>query len=195
MGTAGKSIAESGGNGGVIVGPSIDPATLANGGSDSGSDSGGNGTDEFDPAIHIGRDKRNSDGSYRRKRGRKAGSGSTGKASAGSDLKGAVESLSATLVMLHLGIASATKSSELVIDKEEADLLSRATVNVLEQYDIRPDPKLQAMFGLIVAAGTVYGPRAFLIQKRRADERAAKARNITPDLSAKVADFDAPSVN
>jgi len=193
MATAGKSNSGNGNDESLIVGPSIDPATLI-GGSDSSGDSGGNGTDDFDPAIHIDRDKRNADGSYRRKRGRKSGRGTASKAASGSDLKGAVESLSATLVMLHLGIASATKSPEFVIDKEEGDLLSRATVNVLEQYDIRPDPKLQAMFGLIVAAGTVYGPRAFLIQKRRAEERAAKARNITP-IDAGISDFVSTPVN
>jgi hypothetical protein len=162
------------GDGPVVVGASpIDPGTLGG----TGGGTGGGNDGEFDPAIHVGRDKRNRDGSYTLKRGRKAGSG-TGNSNrshkATGDLKGAIDTLSRSLLAVHMGIAAATKTPEMSLDKEESDLLANATVNVLEQFDIRPDPKTEAIFGLIVAAGTVYGPRAYSIQARRARERRAK---------------------
>lgn len=51
-------------------------------------------------------------------------------------------------------------------------LLSRASVNMMEQFDITPDPKTQAVVGLIVAAATVYGPRAVAYRFRKAQEKA-----------------------
>jgi len=74
--------------------------------------------------------------------------------------------LSQTLMLLHVGIASSTRCPEMVLDKGESDMLAKATVNVMEQFDITPDPKVQAMAGLIIAAGTVYGPRVYLIRDR-----------------------------
>lgn len=72
--------------------------------------------------------------------------------------------------MLHVGIATIGKAPEMELSKDESDLLANATVNVLQEFDIRPDPKTEAVFGLIVACGTVYGPRAFLYRKRKAEE-------------------------
>jgi hypothetical protein len=148
-------------------GGALDPAALP--GADAGA--GGSG-DDFDPAIHVGREQRNGDGSYTRKRGRKAGSG-TGSAKAGSrssaaDLKFAVENLSKTLVIIHSGIAAATQTPEMMIDSEEGDLLAKSAANVLEQFDMTPDPKLQAAVGMIVACAVVYGPRVALIRARKA---------------------------
>lgn len=149
---------------------SIDPASLANSGDSNGTGSDG----EFDPEIHVARDKRNADGSYTRKRGRKSGSGNGGSNTtarkAKGDLSGAVDSLSRTLIIFHMGIASATKAPEMELDKQEADLLANATANVLSEFDIRPDPKVEAIFGLITACGMVYGPRVYSIRKRREDE-------------------------
>src|SRR4051794_27928384 len=92
----------------------IDPASL-------GGTAGGSG-DDFDPAIHVGRDKRNADGSYTRKRGRRgsggSGAGSGGrKSKASGDLKDATEALSRTLLYLHVGIASATKAAEMALEQ------------------------------------------------------------------------------
>lgn len=153
------------GNDSVIAGSSIDPASLAGAGAGGTTDSAG-GT--FDPAIHSGPDKFNADGTFRRKRGRKSGGGGNnpGKASSQTDLKSSVEMLSQTLALLHMGIASATSAPEMVIDKNESDMLAKATVNLLDQFDITPDPKMQAVAGLIIAAGSVYGPRVYLIRER-----------------------------
>lgn len=88
--------------------------------------------------------------------------------------------LSQTLVMVHVGLASSTGAPEFMIEKAEGDLLAKATVNVLDQFDIKPDPKTQAIFGLIIAAGTVYGPRAIAFRIRTADE--AKSKNKGGEL-------------
>jgi len=168
----------------------IDPSTL-----------GGSGDDGFDPTIHVGRDKRNADGSFTRKRGRKSGGGSSagrnpGKGKASPDLKAATDTLSRTLLMLHLGIAGATKTPEMALSQDEADVLANASVNVLEQFDIRPDPKVEAIVGLIIAAGTVYGPRAYLIRQRMAKENAERKsqQNFDP-ASAVVIDMPGVKVN
>lgn len=176
-GGAGNEYAGTGDDDSVIDGPSINPADIggsATAGSDSG-DSGGTGGDDFvrDASGNI---RRNKDGSPRRKRGRKAGgsNGANPRKEKG-DLKGAVDTLSRTMMMLHLGLAQASRTPEMALDKEEADLLSNATVNLLSEFDIRPNPKVEATFGLIIAAGSVYGPRFYLINKRRADEKEQKS--------------------
>lgn len=166
----------------------IDPTSI--GGSDG----------DFDPAIHVGRDKRNNDGSYTRKRGRKAGSGSGGSGSSrkASNLADATATLSRTFLMLHLGISAATKTPEMALDQSEADLLAEATVNVLREFDIKPDPKVEAVFGLIIAAGTVYGPRFYLVKMRQKTEAAeanvGRTQTYEPERDPKTGEpiFDIP---
>jgi hypothetical protein len=83
--------------------------------------------------------------------------------------------LSRTLVIVHAGIAAATKCPEMEIDAEEGKILANASANVMAQFDLAPDPKTQAIIGLIMACGTVYGPRAFMIRMRQAQERSEGA--------------------
>ncbi len=75
---------------------------------------------------------------------------------------------------MHTGVAAISTTPELAIDKAESDLLADATVNLLKEFDITPDPKLQAAVALVVAAGTVYAPRVVTIKMRKARERAAE---------------------
>jgi hypothetical protein len=163
---------------------------------DGSGNSGTGSGDDFDPAIHVGRDKRNADGSYTRKRGRKAGNSSgSRKASAAADLGTSIEALSKTLVIIHTGIAGVTGVQELVIDKSEGDMLAHASANVLAQFDITPDPKTQAIIGMIMACGAVYGPRAFAYRMRKAHEKAAEtdgvASVINPDGSSGTTTYSA----
>lgn len=181
-GPAGEYDGTDGAGSGAIVGTSepIDPRTIdgsAGGiGSGIGGGSGGSGSDEFDPRIHVDPDKRNADGSYTRKRGRKTGSAGAGNnpQKKAADLKGSIDSLAKTLVVVHLGLANITNTPELVIDADESKLLANATANLLEQFDLKPDPKIQALIGLVMAAGTVYGPRAFMIRQRKLQEAKEK---------------------
>lgn len=172
-GTGGSDTGASGGGGGSGV---IDPATLVGNAGTTG--------DGFDPTIHVGRDSRNADGSFRRKRGRKSGSGGSAKsASSRGDLKAAVDTLSNTLKFIHLGIAGAVKVPELALEQSESDMLAGSIVNVMDAFDIRPDPRAEAVVGLIVAASAVYGPRVYLIKHRRASE------NARPQNGGEVVDF------
>lgn len=79
---------------------------------------------------------------------------------------------------MHTGIAGVTRTPELVIDGAESELLAGATVNMLDQFDISPDPKLQAAMALVVAAGTVYAPRVVAIKMRKARDKKAKAETL-----------------
>lgn len=142
-------------------------------------DSGSNGTatgDGFDPAIHVSRDKRNADGSYTRKRGRRAGSTASGNHRGESSRKAnhtaSVESLTRVLAVLHLGIAAATKAPEMALEDQEAEALATATSNVLKEFDIQPNPKVEALVALAMTAGSIYGPRIYLIGERRKREKA-----------------------
>lgn len=66
----------------------------------------------------------------------------------------------------------------MAIDNDEGAMLAKASANVLAQFDITPDPKTQAIIGLVMAAGAVYAPRAIAIRMRLAAEREA-AKNGT----------------
>lgn len=140
---------------------------------DGGSGSDGGGSGEFDPAIHVGRDKLNADGSYRRKRGRRAGSTNSASGSkTRADLKASVDSLSNVLMIVHAGLAATLKTPEIALDEAESKALAGGVTNVLEQFDIRPDPKVEAVVGLIVAASSIYGPKVYLYRERKKAERA-----------------------
>ena len=159
----------------VVDGPSepIEPDAAAGTGNGSGNHSGERdsfGT-EFDASIHTG--ERTANGAWAKRRGRKAGGSSGPRAKASkADLKDAVEGLTKTLVILHAGIASVTRMPELVIDQEEGRMLAAASANVMEEFDLKPDPKVQAIVGLVIAGATVYGPRVYMIQARKAQEKA-----------------------
>lgn len=135
---------------------------IAGFGNEPSRDSAGN---EFDPAIHSGLDKRNADGTFRRKRGRKSGSGGPAQSKRGNNST-SVNSLASVLLVLHMGIASATKTPELALDESEANSLAQATANVLNEFDIQPNPKVEAIIALGIVAGSIYGPRAYVINER-----------------------------
>lgn len=153
--------------------PSFSLGGFLSGATDGGTSGGGSGPDSdgFDPAIHSSRDSRNADGSFRRKRGRKAGSGASSSTRSKTSSAASVDALTNILVILHAGISTATKTPEIAIDNDDATTLAKATANVLAEFDITPDPKVAAIVGLVVAAGTVYGPMAVSIRMRKDAER------------------------
>lgn len=89
-----------------------------------------------------------------------------------------------------MGVAGVTNTPELMIDENEAEYLARSTANVLEQFDMKPDPKIQAIVGLIIAAGTVYGPRAYMIKSRHAAEARERPANAKGFGTASVLNPD-----
>ena len=144
------------------------------GGSDGGNSGDGerdaNG-DRFDATIHVSPDKRNADGSFRRKRGRKAGNSTAPRSRSKASNQASIEGLTRMLAIVHIGLASATKTPELKLEDEEAEALAKSTAVVLEEFDIRPDPKIEAIIGLVTTAGMIYGPRVYLITERKRRER------------------------
>lgn len=74
-------------------------------------------------------------------------------------------------MLVHVGLASATKTPELELEDKEADTLAQATARVLEEFDFTPSPKTQAIVGLIVACGTIYGPKAYAVKMRWDEEK------------------------
>ncbi len=161
--------------------PSFATASFLSGGTDGGDSGRSSGTDSggFDPAIHVGRDSVNADGSYRRKRGRRPGSSSGSGNKRAATLSASVDALAGVLSVLHAGIAAATKTPELAIDNDDATTLAKATANVLAEFNIAPDPKVAAVIGLVIAAGSVYGPMGFNIRERKLREAKEKADQYT----------------
>jgi hypothetical protein len=77
------------------------------------------------------------------------------------------------LGFVHLGLAGVTRCPEFAdISEAENKALASATANVLEVFDIRPDPRIEAVVGLCVTASTIYGPRVYLAynRKKKADK-------------------------
>lgn len=168
MGDYQPFIADSGDAGGgnsEATDTSGTPAFLGGGGSDSG--------EQFDPAIHSGPDKRNADGSYRKKRGRKPNSAAGGSKRQTNNQVG-IDALTSMLAIVHVGLASVTKTPELELDDKEAASLAGAVANVMTEFDITPDPKIQAVLGLVTVSGMIYGPRIYLIRERRSAEKEAE---------------------
>lgn len=147
------------------------------GASDNGDGSGSVGRDangtEFDPEQHIGRDKLNADGSFRRKRGRKSNSAAGGNRSKANN-QASIDSLTRMLAVVHVGIAGVLHAPEMMLEDNESAALAGSIANVLEQFDIRPDPRIEAVIGLCVVSGSIYGPRIYNIRERRKQERADK---------------------
>lgn len=118
---------------------------------------------------------RNKDGSPRKKRGRRAGNsnGNGGKSRAGSNqtLSNSINTLSQTLLIMHQGLANFMKFEDMALSEDESKALAMATVNVMDQFDFVPDPKITAVVGLVTTATTIYGPRIYLYKQHKEKER------------------------
>lgn len=171
----------------------IDSTTDEFGAVDFGGDRGATGERDsagnaFDASIHSG--GRNANGEWRKRRGRKsAGTSSAGVSRKKAGNSASLDALTNTLIIVHAGIASATKVPELSIEEDEAKVLATAVASVLEEFDIQPDPKVQAIVGLVVAAGSIYGPRMYLIRERK------KAQRKVKEKPAEVINFGPIGVN
>lgn len=139
-----------------------DPSTLSGGGGDPDDDNGDSGPvdgDGFDPDLHISRERRNADGSYRRKRVRggreRDGAGSTRKASSRLDITG----VQAVLYSTHAALSAATGNPIWQLANDESKALAGAIINLEKQYPTRIDPRAMAWVNLIGVAGAIYGSR------------------------------------
>jgi hypothetical protein len=59
------------------------------------------------------------------------------------------------------------------LETDDAEALAKATAQVLIEFDITPNPKVQACVALAMTAGSIYGSKVYLIRERRKEEREA----------------------
>jgi hypothetical protein len=164
----------NGGSGSFDFG--IDPAGSV--GSAGGTGDGDDFT--FDPERHVGPDKRNADGSYRRKRGRRAGSTNRqGPRKASSKTSVNVNAVETALVGIHMVLATALNTPEIALEKDESKPLATAVAEVAKHYDF-PEvaEKTLAWVSLAMVAGPMYMAKAMLVRERT---KANKARNVTDE--------------
>lgn len=122
----------------------VDPATLAPGGSSTGTDSG----------TDTGRRRGRPAGS---KNGTKTGRRNSGKTEATSNIE-------KTLFTIHMMGAAFLGVPELLISSEESKSLADAVTTVTELYEVPfLDDKTQAWIGLAVVAGSIYVPRVIAV--------------------------------
>jgi hypothetical protein len=139
---------------------------------DTGSDNGSDGKIVDPDTIPV---KLNKDGSPRKKRGRKSGSNSTGRASKSET----ADSLNALLYSLHKMGASFLHIPEMELSEEESQGLAKAIARVTDLYELPiVSEKAMAWIGLACECGKIYGPRiaAHSINAKKA--KVAKAQPI-----------------
>jgi len=68
--------------------------------------------------------------------------------------------------VVHSGVAIQFNAPELSITQEESKMLATASAELMAQFDIAPDPKVAAVVGFVMVAGSIYGPRALQIRNR-----------------------------
>ena len=112
----------------------------------------------------------------RKRRGRPPGSTNRSRTEAAKAFP--VDAWAKTLIMVHAGAAAFMQFPEFALEKDEADLLATSMRDVAIAYDIVPDPKTQALIGMVMAIGTVYGPRAYLALHRKQSTDAAARPNL-----------------
>lgn len=179
-------------------GSNIEPNNI----DDKSNEPSGDNGNVIDPAsIQYGDEyERDGDGNLvygasgkpKRKRGRKSGGG-TGTGNSGSagntkqkrsgnnqNLNDGIDTLSKTLMIFHMGIASLTDFKGFELEKTESDALAYSVANVMEQFDMTPDPRFTAIAGLVTTAATIYGPRIYLYREDAKEKRMKKAKVVTP---------------
>lgn len=166
------SAPDAGDFGGPEPEATIDPTTLAGGsGGDSGGGSGGPGGDDrtFDPAIHVGVDKRNRDGTFRRKR--VSGGGSGQRRARGSTVQLSLGAVSSALLTIHGAAAAILATPELALSPQESEPLASAIIEVEKLYPTTVDPRIVAWGNLMMVAAMIYAPRLMAIRMRQNAER------------------------
>lgn len=170
----------------------IDPATVI--GTGGGSDNAGNsgtgagriidafGT-EFDERIHVSPDSRNKSGAFRNRKSSGRGPSQT-KTKIHSDIKASAEMLTRGLMIFHTSLAAMTQTPELILSEGEASGLSETGLTLLQLYDIKPDPKVEAAILFAGQIGLVYGSRIIAIRARKSNEKTKRRRGDPSRLNA-----------
>lgn len=154
---------------------------------DNGIDSAGIPIESAEPERYTG--KRNSDGSARRKPGRRPGWNAGATESKGKDRQGlpTLEITAGALKGVHDLASVLLKIDELELEDSEAERLASALLALAKYYPgIDVPGKYIAWMNLLTTMGIVYSPKVATYKIRSANERKAKGRNqpVAVDMSA-----------
>lgn len=154
----------------------IDPASVAAGAGTGAGESGDTGNSDNYARDANGTVQRNKDGSPRKKRGRKAGSGSNNQKKSKADISG----LEKILFSAHLMAATAFKTPELILDEKEASMLAAAAQSVQDFYEVEASAEIMLWVNVIGVCGAIYGPRLIAAFARKKKETKNKPENKAP---------------
>lgn len=158
----------------------VDPATATSGSGDGSGDNAGD-ADEYvrDAAGNI---KRNKDGSPRKRRGRKPGSGNSAASGSSAQSKAkaklSVSGIESLLIGIHLSLAAGLRTPEIALEADESAPLAKAIAEVAQYYPM-PDmtEKAIAWGALIMIVGKTYIPKYMLAQQRIQQTKVAKKQD------------------
>lgn len=77
-------------------------------------------------------------------------------------------------MVTHWALSVRLKIPEIALEENDANILSTATMDLLDLYDIKFDPKIAAMITLMGVSGKIYGDK-FLAYKLRLSMEVANA--------------------
>ena len=81
-----------------------------------------------------------------------------------------------SLILLHMGVAAALSSSELMLSSTEADAYAIAVSDVMSHYDTGATAKTMSWINLVGAVGGIYWGKMAAVGKRKAGEKAAQVQ-------------------
>lgn len=90
--------------------------------------------------------------------------------------------------------AAIFKSPELMLEKAEADSLAAAISEVEKFYSVTLSPEARAWLGLTAVAAMIYGPRAWMIMKRRKADKGGKLPAPRKATASPAAESSAPEI-
>lgn len=76
-------------------------------------------------------------------------------------------------------LAMLTKNPALEISDKESDTLARSLKNVMDQYQLKPNPRTMAWVQLAATSAAIYGPRIAVIAASRKFSRPTAAAAAT----------------
>lgn len=85
--------------------------------------------------------------------------------------KDGIKNLSSLLFVIHVSLASLTKSSSLMLTEDECNRLAESTTNVMRHYNIGMTEKQRDLAAFAFCAGTIYAPRLYALKQEHKDKK------------------------
>lgn len=99
------------------------------------------------------------------------------------------------MLAIHLGVSKLTGIAEFALDKEEANQLSVAAINVARHYDVGVlSPKVMAWLSLVGVMGAIYVPKMLMTKGRPKKEATQENEPQYFPLAANVVNMQMPPV-